>query len=464
MNLLRGMLVFFCVSLLTACGGGDGQVVTSSSQPVNTLPDEPNVDGLPTLQSIYAYQSSSIGEQAVSCAKQFWNYQSCYLDDISPIGIESGNSVSLDEIKERLVVSHDWMAESFIEGLEEINDTDLQNLFKPVNSIVISYEVIPSFYHLYTGSIYIDPRYLWRNGSEWDTIYQLDDYRSDFGSELQFIDAMRYVDQYTSDYVTWSNYYDATYYYQRSAEQIAPGLFSLLSHELAHANDYLNADTIDYLIGHHGEFAGDSVSTVYNYIGWTGLLNEQLALYQPLSSRLLSAIAQVTYGGESANSELQTLSGAYVGEEFADDGAASLYSYYHDAEDVAMLFEAFMMYKKYGAVSDVAFVSLPEQATSCDDYIVQWGQRNRLADSYVKDRAIFIANEILQRDVSEDLAEIDADIIQMQAGSGWCESQFMTSDARETLFQSSAAYDFEQPSVADKTVVHDYLDDFMKHQ
>lgn len=92
--------------------------------------------------------------------------------------------------------------------------------------------------------MYIDPRYVWRTKSEWDSIYQQDDYRKNFQTEFKFDKAQRYVEQNSYNYVTYSNTYNATANYQRGAEHVAPGLFRLLAHELAHANDFLPASDL----------------------------------------------------------------------------------------------------------------------------------------------------------------------------------------------------------------------------
>ena len=96
--------------------------------------------------------------------------------------------------------------------------------------------------------------------------------------------------------------------------------------------------------------------------------------------------------------------------EFEFDGAADYYAYSSQAEDVAMLFEAFMMHKEYQATSDIAFLVEPTVSDpNCDDYKIGWGQRDRLADSFVKARAKQVAERILLRDLSADFNRVDDD-------------------------------------------------------
>jgi hypothetical protein len=128
-----------------------------------------------------------------------------------------------------------------------------------------------------------------------------------------------------------------------------------------------------------------------------------------------------------------------------------------------MLFETFMMYKKYDVVRDVAFVETPtSQYYSCDDYIVKWGQRNRLADSDVKERTILIANMILGRDITSELSSLSSEPIAFETDIGWCSSR------NETLAVNSETISYEPVSNGTislysakpkQQVIHDYRDD-----
>jgi hypothetical protein len=404
----------------------------------------PNVAGTPSLEEIYTYQTTSSSEQILSCSKLFLNFDSCDVADIKPIGTDITGDISLDDIKGRLVISHDWMADSFIAALEEINDQDLMNLFKPLNTIVISYDIRPSFYHSYTASMYIDARYLWRNSEQWQTIYEQDDFRSTYQTGFIFDSFLRYVDANSNAYITWSNSYSASYN-SRTSAQIAPGLFKLLSHELAHANDYLPPELLSAL--------GDSGRIYNDYIEPNIDINDELSDAFPLTSDLLYEAAQIAFHGSDMTDGIRITSASDAGSAFDGDGAADFYGYSTAAEDVAMLFEAFMMYKKYGAVSDVAFVSIPTvDDYKCDDYVIKWGQRNRLADPNVKQRAILAGSRILERDITADLPSISSAPIKMETDIGWCSSQEGTTAASSQ--QVNRAY-----SRTSQQVVHDYQDD-----
>ncbi|MEH6452876.1 MAG: hypothetical protein V7782_07520 [Psychromonas sp.] len=316
--------------LIVGCGGGG-----SEDRPDSVT--SPNVNGTPSLDKLYTYQSTSSSEQVLSCSTLFLNSDSCDVADIKPIGADITGNISLQDIKNRLVVSHDWMANSFIAALEEINDQDFLNLFKALNTIVISYDIRPSFYHSRTASIYIDARYLWRNSDEWAIIYAQDDYRKDYQTEFIFDAFLRYVDPSSNAYITSSNSYSASFYNNRTSAQIAPGLFRLLSHELAHANDYLPPDLISSL--------GDSGKIYDDYIYPNISIHEQLSDAIPLTSDLLYEAAEIAFHGAGMTDRIRVTSASEAGNAFDADGAADLYGYSSPAEDVAMLFEAFMMYK-----------------------------------------------------------------------------------------------------------------------
>ncbi|NGN97175.1 hypothetical protein G5S52_05740 [Grimontia sp. S25] len=403
-------LVFLAsCSLFLGCGGGGG----SNERPQNTPDDggsSVNVNGVPSLNSLSAFSTNS-PPNLVSCSKAFLNDESCSLSEIKPLGV-STSSVSLSDIESRLVVSHDWMAQSFLEAMEDISSPDLNNLFKSVNAIVISYDIRPSFYHSFTASMYIDPRYLWRNKDEWDSIFKQDDFRSDYGDGLRFDAFRRYVD-WNGDYVTWSNTFRTNTYESRSSYQIAPGLLRLLAHELAHANDYLPHDSLSSL--------GDS-GTIREAMNDITPVHQELESSIPLTDDTLREIADVMFGGANASEFIRSIEPSYAGVFFNYDGAEDLYSYYTPQEDVAMLLESLMMLKRYYAVSDVAFVSVPEDRdnASCDDYVIGWGQRARLADRYVEQRAAFVAERILGTDVSNNLFPLYADATPLPTDVGWC--------------------------------------------
>ena len=435
--------------LIVGCGGSED----NAHYKLGTL-SSPNDKGVPGLNKVRTYQNHSYSDEVLNCSRLFLSNDSCSVTSIKPIGAEVTDDVTIDDIKKRLVVSHSWMANSFIAALKVINDQDLLNLFKALNTIVISYEVRPSFYHPATASMYIDPRFLWRNTSEWETIYQQDDYRREYQSEFITDSAQRYVDPSSKEDVVWSNFYSESQgYTKRTSAKIAPGLYGLLVHELAHANDFLTADVIASItdqgkIFHHYIEPADG-----NYI------NNDLHAAYPLTSELLHEAATISYNGQQMTDRARTMDGYTAGNEFDKDGAAKFYAYSNTPEDVATLFETYMMYKKYGAVSDVAFLRVPTTETyTCNDWKVEWGQRNRLADQNVKDRAILVASRLLGKEVTADLTSLSSAPIDMETDIGWCDSQIMTGSSESIIFEEFRTH---SASNSDSVYRH-YLEDFIQ--
>lgn len=435
MHTLNRMLCTLCLITLSlaGCSGGGGDESAL------------NYDGELSLAELYTYDVRSDSDQILECSVMYLDgVSSCDIADIVPLGVEVSGDIAIDDVLGRLVVSHDWMAESFIAALEEIDDQNLLNLFKAVNTVVFSYETAGSFYHPLTASIYIDPRYLWRNSDEWDTIYQDDDSDDASEYELQFYPIFRYIDAATSDYTIWSNNYSSLYN-SRTTAQIAPGLYRVLAHELGHANDYLPPEELSAL--------GSSGTIYYDYMSFYPRVHDELNDIYPLSSDLLFEAADVYYSDAEMTDLIRATTGADLGLEFDGDGAVYLYSYKVDSEDIAMMFEAMMMYKRYNSVMDVAYLSVPASEDSvCDDYLVEWGQRNRLAESYVNQRVEFVADRLISEDYALGLAAITEVPIYMEAESGWCSSRTETAAADGSDLRSTEA-------VRESQVVHDFSDD-----
>ncbi|RXJ74121.1 hypothetical protein CS022_05720 [Veronia nyctiphanis] len=235
--------------LLSGCGGGsDSNTVNNANASAGN-----NAANSGSATVLRAYNNQPDGQKQIDCANAYKTNESCDLSEIRPLGADKYfYNVTLNDIRDRIVTTHDWMGDSLIAALQQIDNQDLLNLFKPVNAIVISYDTRPAFYHPLTGSIYLDPRYLWRDLSEWNTIEKKDDYRQDFGRPLQFATPMRYINPSDNSRLEVSNTLSTSNPF-RTTEELAPRLFALLVHELAHANDFLPPDRLMTLL-YFGDF------------------------------------------------------------------------------------------------------------------------------------------------------------------------------------------------------------------
>lgn len=362
----------------------------------------------PDLSDISVYVSDGPYAEVLKACSTADMASLCTLDTLPLIGRDS-SAPTIPDVMSRVLVSHPWMAVRFEEVLNQL-PPDLLTLFKGVTAIVIDSDIRPSFYSGGTAAIYLDPASLWLTNEEKADISRVVDYRSDFGAELQFIDLWRYVKDNDYAYASFSLNGTET----RQLSDITYPLARLLFHELAHANDLLPPGSQPAL---------DPQMTPYQAI--QSLANvtiaERLHSDSPLSSALWLSLAQVLYRGVPSTPEQNGYSADFVGAFFASDVANETYSYSSRHEDVAMLFEEAMMKYHFDIDRDIAFTDLPLTIPpSCDDYLVQWGVRNRLGDLNVKPRAEFVAAELLPGvDFATFFAEFPVPT-SMAINQGWC--------------------------------------------
>ncbi|MDO6575908.1 hypothetical protein [Alteromonas stellipolaris] len=307
---------------------------------------------------------------------------SCTFAQLPLIGQQT-ESPTIDDILDRTYVSHPWMGEAFEQFLQTSNSSeDLLQMLRATNAVVISYDIRPSFYWAVTGAIYLDANNFWRSPEERDTINTQPDYRSGFGSDLDFSVFWRYIK-------------DAAYYYPqtglaasaratRTQQGVDAALTWLMYHELAHANDFFDYTTWSSL---------SNSNTPLNYVNSNAPLSTGLENTLPLTSSELHALAQVRYGGDDANSTQRTYTAAQVANWFASDGAVTFYSYYTEREDFANLVERFMMLYRMDASADVAIFS--GDAVDDGSYDVTWGQRDRINDSNLQLRVDYAVSRVL---------------------------------------------------------------------
>ncbi|WP_305462789.1 hypothetical protein [Photobacterium leiognathi] len=214
-----GLAVLYSVSfclLLAACNDSSHQTIAD------------NAEGFPELSQLVAF-SSNANSSHLACAQHY--RESCLLEQFSPLGVEKNTPLTISDIEQRLFVSHPWMAESFLSVLSTL-PSSLLPLFRSVSAIVIADDIRPSFYSANTATIYIDPRYLWRDEEEWLTIVPKDDFRDQFKANVSFLAVRQNVDsagipvQWISDTFSARNT-------TRTIEQLQPALFRLLVHELS---------------------------------------------------------------------------------------------------------------------------------------------------------------------------------------------------------------------------------------
>ena len=348
-----------------------------------------NVPFSSRVAEVFLYNPDSpAGQTLIDCVySNETRYDQCTFGD-TPLIAQLTTTPTIDDIMDRVVVSHKWMGDQFRKYLETYDQfDDFKNLLRATTAIVISYDVRPAFYSPTIAAIYIDPSYLWETPAQRDTINQAPDYRSNFGEELQFEMPWRYVKD--NDYAYYS--YPIRYRLSRTLEDLHYALASLLYHELAHANDYF--PSTNWLTYSTNTTVYDAVVEVYNA---NEIISDFLQdnypldpLYASGGQNELTKLAQVRFRNPDLVTDEQI---AYTMEDVANmfktEGAPQFYSYSSTREDLAILFDGFMMHARYGVSRDVA---VSDQAYSD----IVWGQRDRMGEEWIRPRMSFVTNRIL---------------------------------------------------------------------
>jgi hypothetical protein len=365
--------------------------------------------------TVFAYNNNSpYIDNLASCVYDNTLISSCTLEQIPLLAEEvkgTSASPSINNIMDRVVVSHQWMGDRFKEFLTN-NDTnnDIKNLLRATTAIVISYDVRPSFYWAATGAIYLDAENFWLTPQERDTINEAPDFRADFGNDLQFVMPWRYVKD--NDYA--SNNYAKTKRTGRTAQDALYRLTSLMYHELAHANDFFPSNEW---------YAHNSNLRVLDAALSTNFESDELAITLPLVSQEMRNLGQVSFAGEAATTLQKSYLPTDIESFFRPDRASDYYAYSSLREDYAMLFEELMMQNRFSVVRDVAITNQPNgDNISASDYIVTWGQRGRIGDDKLRDRVLFSTRRVLPEfDSLSAMEQVSAPIVMVE-GNSWLDN------------------------------------------
>lgn len=368
--------------------------------------DDQNAD----FDDLRAFNTSATYSSVITaCVKADKQREYCSLARLPLLGQEIA-SPTVDDIMDRLVISHDWMANNFEEILYSLPEEFLP-LFKGLTAVVIDDDIRPAYYTTSTGAIYLDPAYLWTTVADKQTINPKEDYRQGFDDELAF----RSLGYYTRGYEYAFRFGSLTDNSTRSIEDTTHLLARLLLHELAHANDFIPPDSY---IGLDTNLTVNQTASALASQRPSNVLNNTY----PLQSQVLYDLAEVMYFGANASASLRAVSAEEVGTAFEPDGASDHYAYSNQFEDAAMLFETALMKQFFDFDYDVSFIDVPEDESDCENYIVRWGQFNRVGDSEVKARAQYIIGEILPTlDTTMFFQDLDIPAA-MEPGLSWCEN------------------------------------------
>ncbi len=331
-----------------------------------------------------------------------------------------GGEPSIDQIMSRVLVSHDFLAVNFRNFLETQDPYgDFRKLLGGVTAVVIGSHVRPSFYYPVTGAIYLDANNLWLTPTQRDVVTEVPDYRSGFDDQLSFTGLGRVVKGGTYAIDSYANDVRVT----RPASQLQFVLGRLMYHELAHASDFFSPADRN-LNG-----AASMWVNLYPRYEAKQLPSDALATSYPLLSPQMKSLGQVMYKGKTASVDDRSYSAAQVGAFFASDVASDDYAYSinidpqtqvaeSSREDLAMLFEEFMMAYRHNAQYDVAYTNVYRAGMSADDLLVGWGQRGRIGDALIKPRVKLVIARIAPWIAASAVDALPAPV-QMRVGASW---------------------------------------------
>ncbi len=411
MKKARFLLVLGFSAAVSSCGGGY-EAGGSGNPFAPTL-----FSGVfaPTVTVMPVNPAGQYATVLADCAYSSTRSFSCTFGDLPLLG-QSQTLLTVDNVMDRVVVSHDWMGQRFREVLQTLPQEAVQ-LFQGVTAIVIASDIIPSFYFRATAAIYLDARFLWLTLGELATIVDEQDFRSGFGEDLSFTAPWRLLNN-GAQIVRGAdpNGGSSSTPTERLLDDIRLPLAYLLLHELAHANDFLPPQV-------QGGLRNDLpvLDVVDSFVGQR--ISDQLVTGFPLLSTVWFELAAVKFLGEQASAAQIALNPQMVGDAFKTDGATMPYGFTTQFEDLATLFDELMLLYLFDVIRDNAITDKPAVPSSNDnDYIVAWGQRSRIKDALVKQRALFIEERILPNlDLSVFVAGLD-DPIEMRIGEGWLDN------------------------------------------
>ncbi|MFT6901943.1 MAG: hypothetical protein ACJAXS_002150 [Colwellia sp.] len=355
--------------------------------------------------------NSSYADVLVDCVySNKINFNKTCTFDTLPLIAHDTTTPTIDDIMDRVVVSHYWMGERFKAFLENFDpNNDFKNLLRANTAIVISYDIRPSYYWVVSGAIHLDANYFWLTPDEHDTINQAPDYRASFGRELNFAMPWRYVKN--NNYTT--NYFSENVRTIREPEDVLYGLTALMYHELAHANDFFPSSSWSSLDKNE-----PILSVAQRISDDTGFKSDQLKSALPLFGDEMLALAQVRFHGVDATETQKSYQPNDVSTFFSRESAPQFYNYSSIREDYAMLFDGFMMQTRFGISRDVAITNAPKSTT--ERYIVNWGQRGRIGEENIKPRVLYAVSHILPEvaDVQSLVGNLPSPIM-MNEGESW---------------------------------------------
>jgi hypothetical protein len=324
---------------------------------------------------------------------------------------------SVGQIMSRVLVSHDFLGANFESFLQNQDPNgDFKRLLGGVTAIVIGAHVRPSFYTSLTGAIYLDAENFWLTASERDVVAEVPDYRLAFAAPFKFTHLTREV--LNNDYA--DRYFAPDVRTSRSSSDLAFTTGRLLYHELGHASDFFSPTNraLDPSLTIYGN--------VISRIAARTLPSDLLAQQYPLQSAEMKSLTSALYLGTTPTPTETSYTAAQVGAFFGPDRATDDYAYTAGAgqnsrEDLAMLYEEFMMQRRFGVRYDTAYTNLYTSGMTGSQLIIAFGERGRIAEPAIKPRIKLVLANIFPSMPPSEVDALPAPIM-FGVGTTWTSS------------------------------------------
>jgi hypothetical protein len=434
----RDALLRFRATLTTAAGVVDSDEATVV---VEALPPPPAGQLFTdrVVQRVHAYRAAGpFADRLAACVYSpalFYDRGStnlCTLAQLPLLAAGADDLPTVEAVMDRVVVSHDWMGEVF-ERFLRTHDAhgDFRRLLGSVTAIVLGSHVRPSFYWSATGAIYIDARTLWLGARQRDVVGEAPDFRLAFQRELGFSAPWRYTIGNAAAQLDFPADSRAA---ARDVGYLLYELGPLLYHELAHAGDFLPPAA---------RATVDRSRLVYQAVPATRP-SDRLAAAAPLSSAPMFALARVKFFGAAPTEEQKAYTPSQVAEFFRADRATDEYAFAVadgatvPVEDLAMLFEEFMMSHRHGVRRDVGYAGRREDGQTAADLAVAWGSRGRVGEPSIRPRVRQVLGEIAPW-IDGGAVEALPPPVPMRAGDSWAANLNLLPEGAATRAAARAA-------------------------
>ena len=335
----------------------------------------------------------------------------CALTQLPFLAQETAGALpTIEQVMNRVVVSHDWAGQNFERFLREFDTTgDFRRMLQSVTAVVIGTQVRPSFYYAVTGAIYLDADNFWLTAEERDTVNEAPDFRSNFGNELQYTTLWRYVRGSTSLF----QFFDSRQRVTRSSQSLLDEAGWLMYHELGHALDFLPPSAYGSLIATRTAWGNIEPRFTARQ-----LTSDLVSAAYPLTSTALAGLGQVRFGGATATLAQKGYTPQQVAGFFAADLATDDYAYASTREDIAMTLEEFLMSRRQGIQRDFAVAARPGPGATGSTILVQWGQRGRVAEPALRPRLRAVVQQLAPWIDPAEVDRLPAPIT-MRVGASW---------------------------------------------